>query len=566
MRLLKKIGLSVLAAIAVVLFSASAAEAEETERYVLKGTDDEITVYKDGVEVLFGTFGDIFSFVMDKPEAILVGDGVKITKPQTLPCGSFHMSGDYQIEAPIHIPDKTSLTLTDVAVHIGKNGYFHVKGGTLRMDGGTLTADETAFRLDFAASSYLYIGGGDVKSEKTAIVSTLGTVKIAGGRLLSASENAIVSFGTLMLSGSPAITAKGVAVKTNEPPFLSIDGVPFVGTVSLMSMRTYVVGDFAVAAYAAISGSEENIRFFDAAGNSVPLIFEEESPFTEETSFLAVSIPYTLCVYQDGTVVEEIKDFSFCPASIQGNYEKIGFTFVGWYERGSDVPFSDTVKRNLDIEAKYRLSPPTFSISSVSFEFDGTVHALSFSVLSHPLAEEGLFSYQWSKDGEILPYAGSGLLLRSVKDSGTYACTVFFTYGNESVSVKTPPISVRITPKIIAFPSAKRASYDTEKHKAVFAPSADYSLVETTEGINVGCYPYVLRLSDSENTVWIDGTNEDAMRYFEIEKAENVWLTPLSADISYEGKEPAIQAKSLYGEVQFWFAKEGASLFFYTST
>lgn len=564
MYLLKKIGLSLSMAIGVLLITASAVEADESAVYVIKGSETAVTVTQNGEEVFFGDIEEAFSFCSDKPFSHIVGEDVSVSSALTLPDGAYSIGGSWTLAAPLHIAEETALTLNNANVYLQSDGYFHVKGGSLTVSDSVITADKTAVRQDFSASSSFIFLSGSLSSSDFSVVATQGTVKVTGGVINSDAEAAVVSYGTVILSGEPVVSSAFVGIKLSEPPLLSADGVPFAGVISILSMKTYAVGDFAVAAYRAEKGAEERISYYDAGGVAVSLSYFEKSDYTDETDVLAVCLPYTLRVFADGELKETLIDFSFSPSDISTNTEKPGYTFLGWYQKGTNVPFLGTEERSLDVEAKYRLDAPTFSIFSSPFIYDGLTHDFTFSSLTHPLSEYGFFSFVWKKDSETIPASSGVIRIRDVMDSGSYTCEVTFTYGAESVTVTTPPVEVTVLPKTVAFPTSVFYVYDQEEHKASFPASADYILVSNMAGINAGFYPYTLALTDPDNTVWEDGTSKETTLYYEIKKAENRWLVALKAGVCYLGNEPEIEAKAAYGEVRFLFAAEGSFDFRYS--
>lgn len=201
---------------------------------------------------------------------------------------------------------------------------------------------------------------------------------------------------------------------------------------------------------------------------------------------------------------------------------------------------------------------PSAILSPKHFVYNGDVQYVTLDSLSHPLEAQGHYSFAWYKNGELLPCAAHSLPVRTVSDSGIYFCRVTFTYNGVSVETTTDSVEVRVDKKEAGVPSLSPLVYTGYHQYPQVYESAEYSIKENAGAVAVGSYTVVLELKDLENLIFptVSGAqiSEDGARLslpYTVEKAENLFSTPLAVPTCYEGSAPRPQAFAKFGDVRF---------------
>lgn len=206
---------------------------------------------------------------------------------------------------------------------------------------------------------------------------------------------------------------------------------------------------------------------------------------------------------------------------------------------------------------------PSAALTAKSFTYTGEVQYVSLDSVSHPLASEGHFSFQWYKNGELLDVASQRLPIRTVSDSGLYYCKVIFTHNGKTSEICTDAVEIRMEKRAVEIPEIPPFSYTGyRQYPAVYA-TADYRVEENEGGIEAGAYSVVLSLTDVENTSFLpssyaepfDGGARVRVSYT-VARAENAFSTPFSVTSVFEGNVPAVRAFSKFGEVKYRFFKD----------
>ena len=200
------------------------------------------------------------------------------------------------------------------------------------------------------------------------------------------------------------------------------------------------------------------------------------------------------------------------------------------------------------------LAPPSFTLSPLSFCFDGAVHTLKIENLTHEFENDGYYTYEWYKDGKLLEASAPSLPIRNVADSGVYTAQVTFIYEGESITSYSSA-RVEVTPLCVTPPEILPKEYEGTPLYASILPSSYYTLSENQGGKDAGTYPVVLSLTDSENTVW--STTGDALPVtlsFEIQKAKNVWLEESYVLDTYLGTPPVYGGIPRFGTPSITYA------------
>ena len=168
------------------------------------------------------------------------------------------------------------------------------------------------------------------------------------------------------------------------------------------------------------------------------------------------------------------------------------------------------------------LSPPTFTLSPLSFTYDTKPHILKVENLFHEFEKEGFYTYSWYKNGVLLGGSADNITVKNVSDSGEYQVSVTFTYEGMSITAHSPLVRVEVLPMKISAPELLPRIYDGTALCASIPQSPYYIVEENEGGTDVGTYPLILSLKDTDNTIWeTSGESEPLSLSFEILKAQN---------------------------------------------
>ncbi len=473
--------------------------------------------------------------------------------------GSLTLCGTAQLV----IEEGADITLADVSVRFGtadapSDGFLRIKGGTLTVDGAQIIGGTRyTVCMDHASSAALVMHAGCIRGTNTyaTIHATRGTVRLLGGTVENTVANAIYSSASLYLGGMPTVRGVGEDILTEGPLWLTSGGVPFGGDACIRYRTLFEKGQAAAVLYAAVQGSEEHITLLDRDGVAMPLMFMEQAPFTDERAFLAVYRPFTVTYVAHGNTLSQSSQLSGESIRPPIPPSQAGYTFEGWFaDAQGSVPFDGTVRTDMTLFAVYRLTPPSFAISSLAFTYDGTSRPLVLDSLEHPLLDTAVLSYAWEKDGTPLSAVTSSLPIRTVADSGAYCLHITLTVGADTVTVTTPAVNVCVLPRQIPPPTLAASSYTGTYQSAAPSPSPWYTVTSTVGGVHVGQYPVTLQLTDPQNTVWQGGDAQPLTLVFSITRAENVFTTPPAVANAFAGQMPSVTFATLFGEGYCLFA------------
>ncbi len=243
------------------------------------------------------------------------------------------------------------------------------------------------------------------------------------------------------------------------------------------------------------------------------------------------------------------------PVSINGITAPRGYEITGWTvgENGEIFDSECGVKEDTALYARVKLLPPSFSLSSLDISYDGAFHSLSPVGLTHPLENEGSYSFEWYKNGSLISTERE-LAVKNAADSGSYFLKVIFNAGNDITEVISPSIYANIEKCTVKLPEIKDKEYNGKEQKADIQSNTLYT-VKSNGGVLVGAYPVKIILTDPFNCKFegTDKTEIDAE--FKITKAENRFVTELTAYDVYIGTSPAVFAASRFGEVRLLYSK-----------
>lgn len=485
-------------------------------------------------------------------------DALTTEETLTISGGTYRLVGSLRLlgDAMLVVGDGATLTLGDMTLSFGEegapsNGYIRIKDAHLVVDGATVRAGARyAVRMDYASSATMTLRAGRIVSQNAyaTVHAELGTVRLLGGTVENTVAHAVYSSASLYLSGMPTIRGVGEDILTEGPVWLNSGSVPFGAEARIRYRSLFAYGQAYAVLYGATQGCEERITLFDRDGTQMPLVFMEEASFTDERDFLAVYLPYTVrYMLADEVLAQETLLYGACAVPPTPPARE-GYVFDGWYlDKSGTVPFSLSVSADTTVYAVYRLAPPTFSLSSRSFVYDGQVHTLACDRIAHPLLDACVVTYAWEKDGVALSATLPSVSLRDVADSGQYRLRITLTLGADTVSITTPPVTVSIRPYEVAPPVISSAVYTALVQTATVLPSAYYTVTENEGGDVCGDYPVTLSLRDPENTVWAGGDAAPLTLTFSITRAQNAFVTEPTVNDTFAGQVPRVTFATRFG-------------------
>ena len=481
---------------------------------------------------------------------IEIRESIELSGDITL-CGSLKVknSGIINIASGNILFSNLSLEMT--------GGQVRIKNGSLALEGVDVSSAGTAFLLNHTASASLIIKSGRIvgEGEMPVILNEVGTLRISGGEIESAKGIAIDNSASLFLLGDGRIEGREYGVSTNKPLYLSYGDGEFNGALSLKYNRVFQSGSITPVLYGASEDSIKNVKLYDNDGVEYSVKHFMAHEAVDEKSFGAVYLPHTVryyykdaCIYTDEVLSGERANSYDAP-------ERIGYSFSFWSVDKAGVvsyDFETSVNNSLDLYAIYKLRAPSFFLSSLEFTYSEEGGVIEPSDISHPLLSESTLYYEWYKNGAPIGDGSRALRLISVSDSGSYSLKITLNHENNSVSVTTPAVAVKIYKKVIDLPSVPPAYYSGDTIFAELYSTSVYE-VEKTQGIDAGTYPVKLEILDKENYCF-SGGEDTAYADFIILPSCNYWIEEPRIFDYYEGESPSPSAKARFGTVAFLYS------------
>lgn len=563
MRTFLKLILILSVAAALMMFGARGAAVDGVPEYIISSDGGEYVISALGGTAAVplmrtSRFSEVCEYISASSGTgvSLFFDGVTVDGGAvTFPAGKYTLSGELTLTGGVLEIDGADVTMRDITLRA--SGGVRVKSGELTLASGEISSDGgTAVLLDYAAAALFRMTGGSVTSASTAAAVHIsnGTAEITGGGIKNSIGAAIYNSSTLMLSGSPVICGGDYGILTDAPVTLSSGTSRYSGSVTVKYGKLFKEGSISCVFYSAAEASVGGIRLFDINGEEKDLRCFSSYQGIAEKNFAAVYLPYSVRYFVGGAVVKADELTCGMLASSYTAPDREGYEFVGWSvgEGGALCDFAVPVTESLDLYAKYRLTPPTFSLTSLEFTFDGAEHFLTVCDVAHPLLEGALVNYVWYKDGIQISNGSPSLSVRRVSDSGSYSCRLVLTYGSDSAEITTPQVKVRVDKACIPLPAVSPKYYSGAYLTSGLPDTSFYSVTENG-GVGVGIYPVKLSVKDPENCAFPSGS-ATAYVDFEILRAENAWTEELRISDVYEGSAPSPTAFSLFGRVEYYFS------------
>ncbi len=485
----------------------------------------------------------IFSDVTLDGELMISGAGQSLGGRLSFSSGGLVLSGG-------------RLTLDGIELELS-SGSVRVRTGELTVLSGSVISDGTAIVLDYSADARLTVDGGSVASRaSSAIDLKIGSAYIRGGSI-KGEEYAVYNSSTLALSGSPTLSGGKYSVLAERPITLSQGIEEFSGSLSVELPREFKEGSISIAFYEVKSqNTVEKVSVYDIHGEKQPVRYFESYTGIEEKNFGAVYLPHTVSFY-DGDVLIGTNEVTDAVAlTLPTAPERVGYRFLGWSDSdgGELFDIKQNVNKSLDLYAKYSLSAPEFSLSSLSFVYDGETHYLSLDSLTHPLIDSAQVDYIWYR-GNTQVGNSEALPLNNVSESAYYHAVITVTCGAYATSVKTPEVEVRISRAAVNVPTISGKVYNGEYQMPDVTATGIYSISEV-RGRECGTYTVTFTLRDAENYVF-EGGGSVASADFIILRAENSWVEQLKISDIYAGYLPSPTATARFGEVKYEYSADG---------
>lgn len=556
----KAVPILLIISMAFIFLTIKASAAEETGSYIIREEGEYYILSEQGTSNTeigrFVRLADCFLQMTDISSVFF--DNVSSDSPLELPKGEYTLKGNLTPSGMLSVPKGASVTLSGFTMVLKGGAYLRIKGGEVTVESSSITGDGELIRLDYSSSSSLTVNSGVISGEYEGALINLknGSACILGADIENKSGAAIKNDSELILAGSPSIKGSPYGIISESPIHLSYDGVEYYSEseLSLQHPLEFIEGTLTEVLYSASARSVANIKLYDKDGKAAPLTQFDSTNHTSEKNFAGVYLPYTVSFYIDDVKVHEEKLLAGEKATSYAPEPREGYIFDSWYaDREGETPYSfdSGVNSSFSLFGIYDLLPPSFSVSSMEFTYDGEERALEFDSLTHPL-DGGYYTYLWYLNGEEISSLSS-IKVRNVSDSGSYSCKVTYSYNGKTAEVYAENIKVNINYKEISIPEIQSAQY-TGNPIYPALPTSSYYKASLCSGTDVGLYAQMLTLTDPENTKWQGDASESITLNFEITRAENCWLEPPKAYDSYIGFPLRSQAASKFGQVVYLYS------------
>lgn len=529
--------------------------------YIVTESDGEfIASYADGV-LKSASLQELISDIED--------DGVKIRFEEIKVYENLNFTKSVIIGGTLYVDyanintTASELIIDGLDLYITSGSLYVKSGSTEMLSGKIISESRPAVVLDYNASSTLVISGGEIYASTTdaAIVSSMGSVKISGGKISNSFGYAIRNEASLTVSGEPEISGFEFDIKTNKPITLSNGVSSLKSKIKVLYDKVFERGTKTPVFRLADADSLTHVTMYDSYGEKVELTFFDHSEELDESSFLAVYLPYSVKFYNEGELYTTEYFLRGAAVSAPKSPTKVGYVFDGWY---TDSTLKDSYNFGMPesfdflLFAKFTLMPPEFEINSKSLVYDRKEYNLSFDKLYHPLSESGSFSFEWFKNSVPISYSSMSVPITNVLDSGVYKCKLTFSYNGDFVSVMTPDVEVLIEKSEVTKPRSLSYFYTGENVFPSF-PISDLYLCDFSAERDVGIYPVTFTLKDFDNYKWKDSETRYTTSTYEILKAENEFLSMPIVKDCFVGSEPAVMASVKFGEIKKSYSVDGVN-------
>ncbi len=561
MKSLLKLVIILVCGVAILSFAIrSGAEGQGTSGYTVSCEEGEYKLYSTASGITEPIFkSDILSDLTDYVTA--AGDNAEIhffsvstDKNLTLSKGNITVSGALTFTDGATLRNNGATLTLSSAVLSFDSGALKIDSGGVYMLSGLLQSAGRAIVLDYSAGAYFELVGGSItaNSYDSAVSLSQGTVKIRGGTVENSLGFAISNSSSLIMTSSPTLSGAEFDVYTTTPITLYDGTTSYNGGALIKYGGQFEKGSNTEVFRCSDSKEFNGITLFDA--NSISY----ELTYFEKEGIASVYLPFVVNFYDAGQMISTVNVLKGDIADKPQAPERLGYEFLGWSlsdDDGELYEFAAGVQSDIVLYSVYRLTPPSFTLSSLSFEYDSTIHFLILEEISHPFLDEGILGCEWYRNGESLSRYGDRIGVRNVADSGKYKCKLTFSVGIDVVTVYTPEVMIRIEKATIKRPIVPFATYNGDEIYPEIFDTAAYT-VNRIPAKNVGVYPIAITLTDKENYKFEDSENTTISVDFEIKKASNYWREEITGQDIYEGEAPVLKATAAFGSVKYLFSNK----------
>ncbi len=542
-------------------FSASG-EGDARSEYIVSSVDGEylLSGYSDGSTspvLRSETMREITEYLNSQSGSIgVVFNGINVSEDVSINCRNISISGAL-IFSEMHVLEINGGKFAAESLNLAfDKGALIIKDGDFSFRNSEISSNRTAVIMNYSAGASACFESGKIVGDTKdgSMVIEMGQAVVSNCSVYNSSGAAITNSSTLSILPDSDIKGEGYDIFTKTPITLGGEASGFYNKLKIKYDKIFEKGSLNCVFYSATHSSLQGISFFDSDGAEQLLTFFDSYEGIREKNFGAVYLPYKVDFYFGNTLIATQQIIGDVRVKEEAAPEKNGYDFVGWEEHGSEeiYDFAKKVKSDFALYAKYRLTPPKLTLSSLEFTYDGREHEFGITGISHPLLDSAIINYEWYYNGAYISDVGPKIKLANVSQSGEYYCTVSFSYGTDTVRTTTPSASVIINKSVVVIPSAQEKIYSGEHQRSDISETSYYS-VSDVGGMVVGVYPVILTLKDSENTEFFDGKNV-AVVDFRIVKAENFWVDELRVSDIYQGMAPSHSALPKFGEVKYAYS------------
>ena len=528
-------------------------------RYTVLNIPDGYALTYDGVTLSEAPTLTSLLENIPKEECEIYFNGIRTAEDLTLFGGSITLKGE------IAFSGDAKLTLDGARLEISagmlafSEGGVRVKRGELKISGGSVTSNGIAVISDFSSSSSVDIVGGSILSrDSTAVYIERGSVSVSAGSLTGA-DTALTAYTTITLSGSPTLSGGEYDIITDTEITLFEGNSVYRGIAKIKLLSTFMRGRATVTVYAKSPDSLLGITLCDIDGVSHTLTFADGGISGVGESVGFVALPYYVTFYDGDEMVMKSEYIKGNDLALPKNPERLGYIFSGWCsDEGEKYDFNGDIDTDISLYSSFSLAPPTYTLTSQSFTYDGNSRKIELSDINHPLLDGGFLSFKWYKDGEPISSFGTYHGVCDVSDSGSYSVLITLTVGKSSVATMTPAADVVISKRVVT-PPIIPPKYYTGAPLTPDVADTDEFTVSPSSGTVTGSYPVLITLRDEQNYTFMGTDSPTLYVDFVIERAENAWTSPLTVPNVYTGQPLIPSVSALFGDVEILFRKRGDS-------
>ena len=526
--------------------------------------EDEESVYsvkKDGDFYVLESVGESLTFDSANELLTYINDGARICFVNVVLQEEMYISKDITISGSltscgIEIAGGARVSLNSANITFSGQAMLSVTDGHLEIESSDIYAGEASAVSVYSGSSLNMISGRiSASGVYPAMVIFSGSADLKGGVIENPNGSAVLNFGILRLGKSILFNSGSFDVVTDNPIYLKSENEEYSGALSVKVLKEFCDGESEAVFFDANASNIYDIKVYDANNKSENLTFFDER--YESKNVIAVHKPFSVTYISDGAEIHKIEVLNGEVIELIDVPYKAGYTQVGWSISSDGFGIApDTVKISSDtvFYSVYNLIYPEFLLSGCESVYDGRTHKLSLDKLTHPIENEGFYTYRWVDVSGNTISDSAELSYTNVADSGKYKCIITFHHGQNSVTVETPYVEIKVHKRVVAPPEAT-SKYYTGKPQYPDVDPSDYYTISEGEYTDAGVYEIVISLKDKANNCFTDGSDQYSIS-FSILRAENVLIGEFNVNDIYYGAEINFKVESRFGDVRLFYSSE----------